>query len=439
MARFLYTLAFALLLPLIVLRLLLRSRRHRGYRARMAQRFGFVEAVAPGGIWLHAVSVGETIAAIPLIEQLLQRYPDKRITVTSTTPTGADRVRAAFGERVHQVYAPYDLPVCVALFLRRVKPCLCLIMETELWPNLLQGCKRTGVRTVLVNARLSKRSARGYRKFSALTRPMLSCLDQVAAQQAADARRLIRVGLPAARCQITGSIKSDVQSSPAQKNMGANLRAQMTAQLRAGSDLGGGVNSAPYIVIAASTHAGEDEMVLQAFASLRRQVAHAQLILVPRHPERFDDVARMAAHGGWRVSLRSTLTLNTADSAHSGLACDVLIGDSMGELMAMYAAADVAFVGGSLVARGGHNLLEPAALALPIVQGPHTFNFAVLSKQFRRAAALRTVHNSAELAQVLLDWQAPAERKIFGERAVAVIESQRGALAKVLALIAQQL
>lgn len=430
MARFLYTLVFALALPLIVLRLLWRSRVHRGYRRNLLQRFGLVEAVAPGGIWLHAVSVGETIAAIPLIEQLLQRYPDRRITVTSTTPTGADRVRAAFGERVHQVYAPYDLPICVHLFLRRIKPSLCLIMETELWPNMIYGCKNHGVRTLLVNARLSKRSARGYRKFAAITRPMLRALDQVAAQQAADARRLQRVGLPAARCQITGSVKSDVKVSVAQKTLGASVRARMC----------GSQNSNAYVVIAASTHAGEDEQVLQAFAQLRKINAQAQLILVPRHPERFDDVARLATHSGWRVCRRSELDLSVATNVDSAAQrCDVLIGDSMGEMMAFYAAADVAFVGGSLVARGGHNLLEPAALALPIVQGPHTFNFAVLSKQFRRAAALRTVNNANELAQVFIEWQTTEARRAYGERAFAVIESQRGALDKVLALIEQQL
>ncbi len=418
MMRILYTLLFALLLPFIVLRLWIKGRKNPGYRARLAERFGvFVAPTQTGGIWVHAVSVGETLAALPLIEALLARYPHLPITVTTTTPTGSERVQAALGARVFHVYSPYDLPICVNAFLRRVKPRLCLIMETELWPTMLACNKNAGVKTMLINARLSRRSARGYRRFAWLTKPMLRDVDVIAAQQKNDAARLWRLGAASHTVHITGSIKSDVKTTNAQRDSGSLLREQL------GRDR--------YVLIAASTHDGEESALLAAFQSLKKQLPHAVLIVVPRHPERFNAVFALAQASGLTVSRR------TAHDASSHT--DILVGDTMGELMCMYAAADVAFVGGSLIERGGHNLLEPAAWGIPLLQGPHTFNFAVLTQQFLKAQAVQIVENADQWAHRCTELADPVLRREWGQRAQAELERQRGALPRVLALIDQQL
>ncbi len=411
--RALYTLLFALLLPVVLLRLWWRGRVNPGYRLRWRERFAVLPPLQTGGIWVHAVSVGETLAAVPLIKALQARYPQLPITVTTTTPTGSERVRAAFGDSVQHVYGPYDLPWLVQRFLRAVQPQLCLIMETELWPNLLASCAAAKVPVLLVNARLSRRSARGYSKVAALTRPMLRSLTLVAAQERSDARRLRCLGLAADRVVVTGSIKTDVVVTDAQRDAGRGLRDQLGADR--------------YVMIAASTHAGEDEGVLDAFADVRQHIPTAALLLVPRHPERFDRVAALAEQRGFRIARRSRNEANTTT--------EVLVGDSMGELMALYAAADVAFVGGSLVPTGGHNLLEPAALAMPIVQGLHSFNFAALTRRFRRAGAVQEVADAQQLAQCWRQWHNLADRMAAGERALAELNRLRGSLERVLDLV----
>ncbi|NQD36845.1 3-deoxy-D-manno-octulosonic acid transferase [Permianibacter sp. IMCC34836] len=411
--RWLYTLVFFLLMPFVLLRLWWRGRANPGYRQRWAERFARLPALKTGGIWVHAVSVGETLAAVPLIKALQQRYPQLPITVTTTTPTGSERVKAAFGGSVQHVYGPYDLPWLVARFLRTVQPRLCLIMETELWPNLLAGCATARVPVVLVNARLSKRSARGYSKVGLLTRDMLQHLTLIAAQERSDARRFRRLGVSAAQVVVTGSIKTDVTVTDAQRALGASLREQLGAQR--------------YVVIAASTHAGEDELVLDAFAQLRAKVQNAALILVPRHPERFDAVAALVQQRGFVTARRSRADVSAQTQ--------VLVGDSMGELMGLYAAADVAFVGGSLVPTGGHNLLEPAALAIPILQGPHSFNFAMQTRRFRRAGALVEVSSAEQLAQCWQRWADPAIREFVGQKALAELNTLRGSLERVLVRI----
>jgi len=330
---------------------------------------------------------------------------------------GSERVRAAFGDSVQHVYGPYDLPWLVQRFLRQLQPRLCLIMETELWPNLLAGCHAAQVPVVLVNARLSKRSARGYARVGALTRGMLAKLTLIAAQERSDARRFVRLGMTSDRVIVTGSIKTDVVVSDAQRELGALLRAQLEA----------GPQHRRYVIIAASTHAGEDELVLDAFARVRSEHPDAALILVPRHPERFEAVAALIAARGFALARRSR---NDIDAQTA-----VLLGDSMGELMAFYAAADAAFVGGSLVPRGGHNLLEPAALALPIVQGPHTFNFAAQSRRFRRAGAMREVADAEALAACWLAWADPLVRTPVGSHALTELNRLRGSLPRVLALL----
>lgn len=417
--RILYTFCFYLLLPVVLFRLWWKGRRSPGYRARLAERFGLFPAPAPGGIWVHAVSLGETIAALPLIKALQERYPNQPLTVTTTTPTGSQRVRAALGDSVCHVYAPYDLPDCLSRFLDRVRPRLLIVMETELWPNTLRACAARGIPTLLANARLSARSARGYARFPALTGPMLDCLSLVAAQHGDDAGRFVGLGMPETRVRVTGSIKFDLSVAEDLPARAQALRATW--------------GSGRPVVIAASTHRGEDEQVLAAFATIRSRQPDALLLLVPRHPERFDEVAALIRGQGLSCVRRS-------EGGACGPATAVFLGDTMGELMLFYAAADVAFVGGSLVGVGGHNLLEPAALGVPALTGPHYFNFADITRSLIAAGGVREVADADALAEAVLAWLGNAEaRQAAGASARAVVAQNRGALARLLALIAETL
>lgn len=427
--RVLYSLFFYLLMPVILLRLWWRGRLAPAYRLRWRERFGFFPALSVAGdkkvIWLHTVSVGEFLAALPLIRQLLNN-PQLHLVITTTTPTGSERVQATFyragqwQHNVSHVYAPYDLPCAVARFLARVRPQLLLVMETELWPNTLAACAARQIPSVLINGRLSEKSARGYRRFAALTRPMLQHLHVAAIQQQADAERFIALGLPAARATVTGNIKFDIQLNPALVAEAAELKQQWSQQ------------GARLVWIAASTHAGEDEIILQALQRLRAAPCElAQrllLVLVPRHPERFDKVAALCQAQGYSVVRRG--------SGASPKAADIVLGDTMGELLLLFGASDIAFVGGSLVSNGGHNMMEPAAWRLPLQAGPHLFNFAEAARLLVDAGALVISETPAQLAN---DVQAlcenPQTRGLRGSAALAVIESNRGALAKTLQLI----
>lgn len=439
-ARWCYTALFFLALPFVVARLWWRGRKAPAYRRRIGERFGFFASLAARdiaaqytvaqhsaaqhaavqyagaqrGFWVHAVSVGEMIAAAPLIRELQSRYPQLPITVTTMTPTGSERVRALFGDSVFHVYAPYDLPLFIALFLRRVRPRCVLIMETELWPNTVRACARRGIPVLLANARLSQKSAAGYARFAALTRPMLRDLAKVVAQNAADGARFVALGLPPERLTVSGSIKFDL-------TLAAELR-QRAAALK--TALGGSTRP---IWIAASTHAGEDEIALHAHRLLRARHADALLILVPRHPERFDAVAKLIEQQGFGYRRHS--------QPGAGLSADaaVLLGDTMGELLLLYGCADVAFVGGSFVERGGHNMLEPAAWALPVLTGPSDFNFREISALLQAAGALRQCDSAEQLAdQVEVLFSIAAERQSRGAAAQQVVEANRGALEKLL-------
>lgn len=414
MARWFYVVLFYLALPLIVARLWWRGRRAPAYRQRIGERFGdFAPRVVPHGIWVHAVSVGEVIAAAPLVRALQQRHPELSLTVTTMTPTGSERVRALFGDSVFHVYAPYDVPHGIARFLQRVQPRLLIIMETELWPNTIHACAERDIPVVLANARLSEKSARGYGRFRALTAPMLRELSKVVAQNAEDGARFVSLGLPAAHLSVSGSIKFDIALSD-------DVIARATQARNAWRGAG------RFIWIAASTHAGEDEIVLQAHRQLREQFADALLILVPRHPERFASVAALIEKNGFTFARRSASPIIASDTA-------VLLGDTMGELLFLYGCADCAFVGGSLIARGGHNMLEPAAWGLPIVTGPSDFNFREISALLQRAAALEVVSDAEGLAQAMIAYAgAAALRQQRGAAARQVVADNRGALAKLL-------
>lgn len=425
MPHLLYSLLYALLMPVILLRLLWRSRLAPAYRQRWLERFGIFVAPTPSEeqpvIWLHAVSVGETLAAVPLVKQLQTAHPDWQWIITTTTPTGSERVRATFGESVFHVYAPYDLPAFLNNFLSRIRPSLCVIMETELWPNMLRSCKLHKVPTLIANARLSEKSANGYRKFSPLTRRMLCDVSCIAAQQQADAERFLQLGLPADRLHITGSIKFDLDIDPVTKEKAASLRAQWSCQeLR-------------NVWLAASTHPGEDEIILAAFSILKKNFPDLLLVLVPRHPERFHSVTQQCKQLGWKVLTRSSNAVADGDT-------DIVIGDSMGELLAFYGAADIAFVGGSLVPVGGHNLIEPAVWACPVISGPHLFNFDEIARLLRDNNALLITHDSIAIAECLGHWlQDDALRTAFGLRGKNIVAHNRGALQKLVTLIEQTL
>ncbi|MFT3929727.1 MAG: lipid IV(A) 3-deoxy-D-manno-octulosonic acid transferase [Spongiibacteraceae bacterium] len=419
MARLLYTALFYLSLPLIVARLWWRGRRAPAYRQRIAERFGyFSQQVAPSGIWVHAVSVGEVIAAASLVRALLQRHPNVPITITTMTPTGSERVRDLFSKEllthsVFHVYAPYDVPHCLARFLQRVQPRLLIIIETELWPNTVHACAMRNIPVVLANARLSEKSARGYGRFRALTTPMLRELDKVVAQNADDGARFVALGLPQKNLAISGSIKFDISLDAELMARAQQMRVEWRSENR-------------FTWIAASTHVGEDEIVLQAHRQLRAQYPDALLILVPRHPERFNDVAAFIEKNNFAFVRRSAGPTIAGD-------CAVLLGDTMGELLFLLGCADCAFVGGSLIARGGHNTLEPAAWGLPIITGPSDFNFREISALLQRDGALKMVANENALAGELIALAGNAElRSQRGGAAKQVVAANRGALEKLI-------
>lgn len=421
MNRTLYSLLFHLLLPLILLRLAWRAWRAPAYARRVKERFAFgLPPLQPGGIWVHAVSVGESIAAAPMIRALQARHPELPITVTCMTPTGSERIRALFGNSVQHCYLPYDLPWAAARFLDRLQPKLAVIMETELWPNHIHQCVRRGIPTVLANARLSERSARGYGRFAGLTRPMLAEMSWIAVQTEAEAERFRQLGARPECVSVTGSIKFDLSIDPALPAKAVALRESWGTLTRP-------------VWIAASTHAGEDEIVLAAHRQLLRQHPDSLLILVPRHPERFDAVHVLCQREGFSTVRRSS-------GQPVGKEHQVLLGDTMGELLFLYALADVAFVGGSLVPSGGHNLLEPAALGKPVLSGPYLFNFLEIAAQLRAAKALAEVTDGDALAeQVRQLLGSDARRQLMGEAGYGVLKANRGALEQLLEGLARLL
>lgn len=416
MNRTLYTALFYLGLPLVAIRLWLRSRKAPAYAKRIGERFSLgLPAMQPGGIWVHAVSVGESIAAAPMIRGLLARHPQLPITVTCMTPTGSERIRALFADepRIQHCYLPYDLPCAAARFLERVQPRLAVIMETELWPNHIDQCARRGIPVALANARLSARSAKGYGRFAGLTAPMLAQMSLFAVQTRAEAERFRQLGARAETVQVTGSIKFDLNIDPQLPERAAELRRQWQAMERP-------------VWIAASTHEGEDAVVLEAHRQLLASYPNALLILVPRHPERFDSVFELCRQQELATVRRSSGELVTP-------ATSVLLGDTMGELLFLYALADSAFVGGSLVANGGHNLLEPAALAKPVLSGPHLFNFLEIAAMLREAGALQEVDDAQGLAVAVQSlFELPQDARKMGEAGLAVMRANQGALQRLL-------
>lgn len=422
MARFFYTLLYYSLLPLIVLRLLYRAWRAPAYARRIGERFGlFAAPVLPARpLWIHAVSVGETLAAVPLVQALRQRYPALPIVITTMTPTGSERVRASFGDSVFHVYAPYDMPDAIGRFLRRINPLAAIVMETELWPNTIAALQRRGIACIVANARLSEKSARGYRRVAALTCPMLNMIDCIAAQTQADAARFVALGAPQKNVRVTGSIKFDIA-------LDESLQ-QRATEVRVG--WGGDSRS---IVIGASTHEGEESALIAAYKTLKNEYADLLLILVPRHPERFERVAQAIAAAGLQYVRRSR-----GDGVSS--ATDVVLADTMGEMLLLLGASDIAFVGGSLIERGGHNMLEPAAWGLPVVTGESDFNFAEVSRLLQESGGLVKVKDATSLTNQLARWlRSDGARSSAGDAARSVVEKNKGALGRLVELIAARL
>lgn len=414
--RYLYTLLFYLALPLVLLRLLWRARKNPAYAQRWQERFGYLSGRGKKNcIWLHAVSVGESLAAVPIIKALRKKYPNIPIVVTGTTPTGADRIQAALKNDVTQFYLPYDLPDALNRFFDAVQPRLGIIMETELWPNLLNICGKRNIPIFLANARLSERSAKGYGRIAKLTEEMLQHITSMAVQTPVEADRFIALGLPSDRIHVTGSIKFDLE-------IPADLTARaQTLRSTWGKDR--------LVWIAASTHQGEENQILEAYSLICKTLPQTLLVLVPRHPDRFAQVATACKRQGFEIVLRSENIPCTPMT-------QIFIGDSMGELLLFYAASDVAFVGGSLIATGGHNPLEPAALGLPVLMGPHYFNFAAISEQLQKVGAMIKVDTPQELADHVLQLlQNTSSRQQMGVNGQHFVAQNRGALTKHLALI----
>ncbi len=419
--RFLYLLAVYATAPLISALLLWRGLRDRSYWHNFSERFGFGAQLAPHGVWLHAVSVGEVQACAPLVSALRQRHPDLPLTVTTVTPTGAARARALFGGSAQVRYLPFDLPGAVRRFFTRVQPRLAVIFETELWPNLYRECGRRRVPLVLASARISARSVGRYRRLGALFRDTLSQAAVVAAQAAGDAERFRELGAAPASTHVTGNLKFDFELPPDVGARGARLRAQY-ARDRA-------------LWVAGSTHGGaEEQAVLEAHRRVRAAHPGALLVLAPRHPPRFDEVAQSLTRAGLRFVRRS----HGRDGADTQAAqeCEVVLLDALGELLAFYAAADVAFVGGSLAPIGGHNLLEPAALGVPILTGPNNFNSEEIARLLFARGAAELVQDATQLAARLDALLADSgARERMGAAGRAAVEANRGALANVLSLI----
>jgi 3-deoxy-D-manno-octulosonic-acid transferase len=400
-------------MPYAVGALVWRAFRYAPYWSRWPERFGFGRApMAQRVIWVHAVSVGEVRSAAALIGALLERFPHHRLLVTTMTPTGANQVRDLFGDTVSHAYAPYDFPDAVSRFLDRVRPELAVIAETEFWPNLFAACRRRGIPLHLVNVRLSQASFRGYSWFPQSTRRMLTEADLICAQSSLDAQRLRNLGVPDRLIRVTGNLKFDVEPPASLLAEGKALRREWGEQRP--------------VFIAASTHAGEERMVLEAFHAMRRRFPTLLLVLVPRHPERFAGVARLCRRAGYRIALRST-----REDVHASV--DVLVGDTMGELHRLYAAADIAFIGGSFVRRGGQNPLEACAVSVPVIFGPHMFHFEEISALALERGAARQVQSVEELVEaVALYFEQPALRDAAGAAAHSLVAENRGALARTL-------
>jgi len=409
-----YSIIFTICLPFLFLRLWYRSRKNPEYRHHWLQRLGIFQ-VPPSlnkhGLWIHAVSVGESIAAVPLIQAFQQQFPHLSVTVTTTTPTGKAEIKRRFGDTVFHVYFPYDLPLAFATFLKKIQPKLCVLMETELWINALRSMKQYQIPCIVVNGRLSQKSMQGYKKIAMITRDMFHNIQHVVAQSEEDGRRFVDLGLDKNRLTIGGNVKFDCKLLEVVEDELSGLQIQWGRERP--------------VIVAASTHAGEEIEILGAYSELKKEFKDLLLILVPRHPDRFNSVANEIKKRNFNFVRRSQATV-----------CDprteIFLGDSMGELALFYQAAHIAFVGGSLVPVGGHNTLEPASVGLPIIVGPYTYNFNEITKLMLEAGGLKQVPDKNALLFCLQKWlREPDIAKHIGACGKKVVLENKGAVDKI--------
>lgn len=421
MLRSVYTVLLYLFAPIALAGTALRGVRDPAYRDRLPERLGFTRALQGSTerpIWIHAVSVGEVQAAVPLVRALLKKYPQRPLLITTATPTGAQRVRSLFSDSVRHAYLPYDLPGAVRRFLDRVRPSIAIVMEREIWPNLFSECRRRFIPMLLASARISERSAVRHQKFASLFGEALASNVKVAAQTVQDAERYRAIG--ARDVEVTGNVKFDIEAPVAAKQSGEALRAaQFPHRL---------------VWVAGSTHEGEEDQVLAAHRLVTQQQPDALLILVPRHPNRFDAVR------SWLKAQQVTFVSRSRGEPVTS-ETSVLLADTLGELMMFYAAADIAFVGGSLITTvGGHNLLEPAVLKRPVLVGPHNFNAPDIAQLMFESGAARQVNSQEQLARAIVELGAnPQLRARMGTQGSELVAANRGALARVVAFVEARL
>lgn len=415
--RFVYNLIITLISPVFFLKLLYRSKQAPAYRQRWNERLGFywTGTRKDGVIWFHAVSFGEAEAVFPLMKMLKQLYPELPQLMTTTTLTGSERVRSVFGDSIMHMYLPYDLPGAASRFLRHFQPVLGVVVETEIWPNLYRDCEKMKIPLVIINARLSERSVRGYKKIPGLVRETLGHVSLIAAQSNDDAKKFLEIGAEQKKVFMTGNIKFDYPVPDRLRETGYGLRAKLFGPRP--------------VWIAASTHHGEEEQILESFESVRAKCKDALLILVPRHPERFDPVIRICARKGFSVIRRS-----------AGLSCpaetSIFLLDSMGELKQFYATADLAFIGGSLVKCGGHNVLEAAVLGVPVIFGPYMDNFRIIADSLLKAGGAVQIDNSLNLGLQVIELLSDERRRhSIGNCGRLFVEENRGALNNILELL----
>lgn len=412
-----YTLLFTISLPIIILRLIWRGFRAPAYWHRWSERFGFASNITSNKsvIWIHAVSVGEVEATRPLVAALQAQFAEYQLLITTMTPTGSDRVTQLYSDQVAHCYLPYDLPFAINRFLNNINPSFGIIMETELWPNLLASCDKKNIPLVLANARMSEKSAQGYLRFKSLSANIVQSINLIAAQTEGDRQQFKRLGADINKVHAIGNLKYEIDLTTGLKEQADRMRDMW--------------NKSRPVLVVASTHDGEEPLILNAARTIRGHYPDLLLIIVPRHPERFDRVAALSQRSGFTTLRRSEQKPCRSD-------IEVLVVDTMGELPLFYACSDVAFVGGSLVPVGGHNILEPAALGKTIITGPHVFNFKEITAQFMAADAAVMVDSTESLAEKVCELLAkPQQREQMGQAALNLIVRSQGASSRLVNLI----
>ncbi len=412
MNRTLYSLVGYLLLPLLIIRLFAKSIKVPAYRKRVLERLGFVPKNHAAVIWIHCVSVGEFRAAITLIDTLIKQHPQHKILVTTTTPTGSSALKQHYGEQVLHHYFPFDQSLIVKRYIKRINPDLCILMETEIWPNLIHALKQYSIPSILINARLSARSLEKYQKYApTLIRKTLNDLNLIATQNQNSAARFIQLGAPKDQVVNTGNIKFDL--NPIANSAITDELKQIIGQRK--------------VISFASTHAGEEAQIIKSYLKVQDRI-DALLVIIPRHPERFNEVEKLAKNASLTSARRSNAKPNTT--------AQILLGDSIGEMLSYFSISDVVFMGGSLNQTGGHNMLEPAALSKPIIFGPNVFNFAEISSDLLNNQGAIQVQNADELFTQIIDLlDSPEQLNNLGTNAKQYFDSQQGAVKKIAKLV----